>query len=205
MNGRWILRASFLALTLSAVPVAAQQRPPDRRPERADLERRVRARFGEMVKNRLGLTDEQAAQLDEAVGSFRQERQTLFREEQALQKRTEAALLEGGPSDDEARDLLDQMQKLQFQEAELFKSEQEKLLQVLTPSQLVRFHALREEMGRRIQQLRGGPGMPGRRGPGGMGGPGGVNRRPGGPGGGYPDALPDYLDGYGLGGYLPGF
>lgn len=177
MSRRSVLRASFLAMALSAaaaVPGLAQQRPPERRMDRMELERRVRARFGQMVKERLGLTDEQAARLAETVGSFRQDRQSLMREEQALQKRVEAALLEGGPTDDEARTLLDQMQKLQFDEAELFKNEQEKLLEVLTPSQLVRFHALREQMGRRIQQLRGGPGMPGmsgRRGPGGPGGP----------------------------------
>jgi Spy/CpxP family protein refolding chaperone len=98
----------------------------------------------------------------------------------------EAALLEGGPSDDEARTLLDQMQKLQFDEAKLFQSEQEALLQVLTPSQLVRFHALREQMGRRIQQLRGGPGMSGRRGPGGG---------PGGPPGSAPDLFDPYFPG----------
>ncbi|MGD8320247.1 MAG: Spy/CpxP family protein refolding chaperone [Gemmatimonadota bacterium] len=184
-----VLRASVLAMALSAaaaVPGLAQQRPPERRMDRMELERRVRARFGQMVKERLGLTDEQAARLAETVESFRQDRQSLFREEQALQKRVEAALLEGGPSDDEARTLLDQMQKLQFDEAKLFQSEQEALLQVLTPSQLVRFHALREQMGRRIQQLRGGPGMSGRRGPGGG---------PGGPPGSAPDLFDPYFPG----------
>jgi hypothetical protein len=44
---------------------------------------------------------------------------------------------------------------------------------VLAPSQVLRFHALRDQMGQRIRQLRGGgPGPPGGRRPGGGSGDG---------------------------------
>jgi Spy/CpxP family protein refolding chaperone len=141
--------------------------------DRPELERRVRARFGEMVRQRLDLTDEQAQRLGETVQGFQEDRRRLFREEQALRRRVEALVLEGG--DDtaetaEARELLDRMQGLREEEARLSASEQERLLEVLTPLQVLRFQALRDEMGRRIRSLRGG-GSGGSDGPGGPGGP----------------------------------
>ena len=46
-----------------------------------------------------------------------------------------------------------------MQEARLGQTEQDKLLEVLTPVQVLRFQAMREEMGQRIRRLRGmGPG-----------------------------------------------
>jgi len=136
-------------------------------PDRTELERRVRARFGEIVKERLGLTDEQAQKLGETVQGFQQDRMRLFREEQAVRRRVEALVLEGGDDSAEARQLLQRMQELRAEEAALSEREQGKLLEFLTPLQVLRFQALREEMGQRIRRLRGGgPG-----GPGGMGGP----------------------------------
>ncbi len=128
---------------------------------RAELERRIRARFGQMVRERLGLDDEQAGRLNETVQSFQEDRSRLFREEQALRRRVEAVLLEEDPDAEESQALVERMQELRLEEARLFQSEQQALLEFLTPTQLLRFHALREQMGQRIRQRRGGPG-PGR-------------------------------------------
>lgn len=159
----------LLLLALAAAggaPLSAQRMPGRMRQDRAELERRVRARFGEMVRERLGLTDGQSRQLGETVQSFQEDRMRLFREEQAARKRVDALMLEGGDDTEEARDLLTRMQELREEEARLTATEQEKLLEFLTPVQVLRFQALREEMGQRIRRLRGG-------GPGGAGGPGG--------------------------------
>jgi Spy/CpxP family protein refolding chaperone len=143
----------------TGAPLSAQRGPPGRmgqQQDRTELERRVRARFGEMVKQRLGLSDEQAQRLNETVMSFQQDRMSLWREEQAVRKRVEALLLESGDNQAEARELLQRMQELRMQEARLWQTEQDKLLEVLTPEQVLRFQAMREEMGQRIRRLRGG-------------------------------------------------
>jgi len=163
LGGIGVTVAMFLVTGMIPSEVQGQRRPGMVGPgqNRAELERRIRARFGEMVRQRLDLDDEQALRLSETVQSFQEERSTLFREEQALRRRVEAVLLEGDPDAEEARELVARMQDLRLEEASLFQREQQALLEFLTPVQLLRFHALREQMGQRIRQLRGGPG-PGR-------------------------------------------
>jgi len=184
--GRWRRITLVAALVCAVIPAAAQaqQRGGRRGPPgagRADLEQRVRGRFGEMVRQRLGLDDEQSAALAEMMASFQGDRRQLARDEEALRRRVEAAMLEGRGSDDEARSLLERLLDLREREAALFRAEQEALLEVLTPWQLLQFHALREQLNERVRQLRGG------RGPGG----GDVSGRPGADrGGGRPMTLP---------------
>jgi Spy/CpxP family protein refolding chaperone len=161
----WIVAILAAALTTLAPAVEAQQRGPGRRPGRAELEGRVRAQFGRMVRERLALTPEQATRLGEIVDGFREDRMRLAQEDEALRARTRALILEGGDSEAEARDILDRLHALRLEEARLFRSEQEALLEVLSPSQVLQFHTLREQMGQRIRQLRGGPGPPGGRRP----------------------------------------
>ena len=114
-----------------------------------------------MMRQRLGLSAEQSDRLHQTVDSFADRRQRLLADEQALRRRIDALLLEEDPTDEEASSLLVRMQDLRVEEAALFRAEQEALQQVLTPVQLVRFHAMREQLGQRIMQLRGGQGPPG--------------------------------------------
>jgi Spy/CpxP family protein refolding chaperone len=165
-----------VALAVSLVvasPAAtrAQQRGPEARrgqvQDREQLERRIRAQMGRMMRARLGLDEGEAAALAETVQDFDARRRELFLQEQATRRRVEALLLEGGDDQAEAAELMDRMAELRLQEARLFGEEQEALLEVLTPAQVLRLQALRQELGQRIRALRGGPGGDGarRRGP----------------------------------------
>lgn len=168
---------ALLALALSAVPfatLAGQRMPPMRggppgQQNRQELEQRVRARFGQMIQQRLGLDDDGARTLNETVQAFQESRGRLARDQEALRKRVEAFALEGGGSNTEARQLLDRMNELRAQEDDLYRSEQDSLSKVLTPSQLLRFNVMREQMAQRIQQLRTGGTMGRGRGGGGDG------------------------------------
>lgn len=166
---------ALLILVVGTSDLAAQRQqrgPGPRTGDRAELEGRVRARFAEMMKERLGLTDDQSQALGRAVDSFRDRRRQLNADDQALRAHMQAMLMESDPAPDEARELLMRMEEIRAEEARLFQEEQQALLEVLTPVQLVRFHAMREQLSQRIQQLRGGMGPPGgRRPPGGPGDP----------------------------------
>ncbi len=151
--------------------------------DRAQLEERVRAQMGRIMRERLGLDEEQAIRLSAVVEDFDGQRRELFGLEQGTRRRVEALLLEGGRDQDEARQLIDRMGELREQEAELFRAEQEALLEVLTPVQVLRLQELRQDLGRRIRALGGRNGEPGSgRGPmrggriGGTAPPGGVPR-----------------------------
>lgn len=127
--------------------------------ERAELERRVRHRFGQIIQQRLGLTEETAQELSEAMEGFQGSRMQLMRQEQALRRRVEAVVLEGGVSEDESAGLLSRLVELKEREVELFRSEQEALMRVLTPFQLLQFHQLREQLNDRVRAMGQQPGM----------------------------------------------
>lgn len=171
------LVAVLATLGGSAAPAASQPRPAPSAADRAELERRVRARFAEIIKTRLGLSDREADRLGEVMRSFEGDRRALRVEEATLRRNVEAFLRAGGDDDARATGLMRGMAELRAREAALFAREQEAMLQVLTPAQLLRFHAVREELAQRVQRVRGGrSGEPGAR------------RRPGGAAGGLPDA-----------------
>lgn len=176
----WLLAPSLVAAQGGPPPQAGQR-------QRMELERRLEARFGQTVREQLGLTQEQLQAVQGVMQSFQQERQTLNRAQASLRYRLrDPGLADIG--DEAARELLKEMISLQEQELSLYRKEQEQLLGVLTPSQVVRFYRLREDLGRRVQELRmqrggggvgGGPGG----GPGGGGGGMGVGGHVGGGGG----------------------
>ena len=119
------------------------------------MEERLRARMGRMIQERLGLTDEELVELRGVTEQFQQDRRELARAERATRRRVEALMIEGGEDQDEARDLLQRLVEVRRDEARLFEAEQEALLQVLTPVQVLQLHQVREQIARRIRELRG--------------------------------------------------
>ena len=173
---RVVLLTGLLAVLSGAAHVEAQRDPQGGRrggmpADRTQLEQRIRAQMGRMMRQRLGLDDDQAAKLSTVVQNFDGQRRELLNQEEATRRRVEALLLEGGTDQTEARELVGRMSDLRIQEAQLFQSEQQALLEVLTPTQVLQLQQLRQDIGRRIRALGGPNGGPnGGRGPG-RGGP----------------------------------
>ena len=156
-GGRLLLVGLMAGLVLAG-PLEAQ-RGTGRRgggmQDRDALEQRVRAMMGRMMQQRLGLTEDQSAQLSEVVGAFDERRAELALAELAARRRVEALVLEGGEDDTEARELLARMAGLRQQEAAIFAEEQDALLEILSPVQVLQMHGMREQIGERIRALRG--------------------------------------------------
>ncbi|MGD2071641.1 MAG: hypothetical protein PVI57_23455 [Gemmatimonadota bacterium] len=183
MNGLSGLRphpygtVALLALLLAApAGLAAQQRggPPGQREE---LQRRLQTRFGQIVSRQLGLEREQQQELSRVLREGAQERRDLLAREQALRVRLRAQgsilpTAEPAPlmPEEQAREVLAEMRAIREAEANLRASEEARLLEILTPAQLVRFYAVREQLNQRIRRLQQGPMRGG--GPGGPGPPG---------------------------------
>ena len=152
---RWM--PLLLLLTAMAAPSAAdaQRRRDGEPPNREEIEQRIRAQMGRMMQERLGLDQAEAERLSEVVRSFDGQRRDLAQREFQTRRQVEA-LMDGGGNDREARALLEQQAELRMQEAELFRDEQEALLEVLSPAQVLELQDLRQDIGRRIRALRGG-------------------------------------------------
>ena len=162
-----MLLAGFAFSLMTVTPLEGQRgRRGGRRgpppPERAGLQQRVRVRMDEMIRERLDLTEEEWEEIGDEARDFEQERGALMRQEQALRLRVDVLILEGSEDDEEAGEILDRLITLRRQELGLFQREQERLLEILSPSQLVRFQNMREQLGEQIRRLRGGRDGPGR-------------------------------------------
>ena len=183
MNGRtramkrasgFSMTAGFLMtalLTSGAEGLAAQRRGNQQTGggRRAEMERRIQARFDNLVREELELNDDQVQQLQEVVENFRQRRVEFSQRERSTRSRVMGLGVGGGRrelSEREASEILQEMLELSGDEATLFREEQEAFLQILSPQQVVRFMVMRQQLGDRIRSLRGGAG-PGRGPPGG--------------------------------------
>ena len=179
MNGRTraMKRASGFAMTTGLLMMAlltggaeglVAQRPGNQQPgggRRAEMERRIQARFDNLVREELELDDDQVQQLQEVVERFRQRRVEFSQRERSTRSRVVGLGVGGGRrelSEREASGILQEMLELSGDEATLFREEQEAFLQILSPQQVVRFIVMRQQLGDRIRNLRGGV-APGRR------------------------------------------
>lgn len=171
---RLLMTAGFLMtalLTLSAEELVAQRRGGGG--QRALMERRIQARFDNLVREELELGDDQVQQLQRVVEEFRTQRLEFSQSERNTRTRVGRLGAPGGGRDiteSEASEILAEMLVLSGREATLFREEQEALLRILSAPQVVRFIVMRQQLGDRILTLRGGnalgPGSRGGRGPG---------------------------------------
>ena len=135
---------------------------------RAEMEQRIQARFDNLVREGLGLSEDQWRQLQGTVGDFRTRRLEFLQSERNTRARVGRW---GGPgggqelTEEEASEILAEMLELSDAEATLFREEQEALLGILSAPQVVRYIVMRQQQGDMIQNIRGrgGPGR-GRRG-----------------------------------------
>ena len=151
-------------LTSGAEALAAQRRGPQEpggARQRQEMQRRIQARFDNLVQEELGLSDDQVQQLQEAVEDFRERRVEFAQRERSMRGRIVGLGARGGGqelTDQEASEVLGEMLELSGDEAALFREEQEAFLQILSPPQVVRFIVMRQRFGDRIRNLRGGGG-----------------------------------------------
>lgn len=133
---------------------------------REELEGEVRRVFAQVVRNRVGLNDEQMQKLGPMSERHAVARRRLQADERATRAQLQVELLKQAPSDTAVARLLDRFTEIQRQRVSLMESEQKDLAMVMSPVQRARFNALQEQLRRQVEQRRGGA-------PGGGPGPGG--------------------------------
>jgi Spy/CpxP family protein refolding chaperone len=161
MTARLLKSSVLLALCAIAPALSAQpDAPPGPNPRREMLEQRLRERTGDLVRRRLQLTDEQMKQLQATNRQFEQQRGSLLMREREMRRSLRAEILAGEKAN-QARvaQLLDQTLQLERQRLDLVQNEQRELAKFLTPVQRAKLFGLQNELRRRAQELRAGPGQ----------------------------------------------
>lgn len=155
-TSRALVLAGALLLAVSSTPLSAQRTPDEPREghDRSRLEERIRARMGEIIQHRLGLTEEDAEELSAIAREYEGRRHALTREEKEARDRAEALLAAETPDDSASAALLEHFVALRLREAELVREELARLQEVLTPGQVLQLYELRVEIGRRIRAIR---------------------------------------------------
>ncbi|MEO5566948.1 MAG: Spy/CpxP family protein refolding chaperone [Gemmatimonadaceae bacterium] len=155
-----------LALLLVVSTVAGAQDPQQRGRGRrggppGDMPRNqmmARQAIERLIRNQVRPTETQMKQLQAIDARFEPQRVRLVREEMSVRQQLRQAMLDSA-NVDEARigQLLDQMVTFPGKRAAIVEAEQRELAGVLTPLQRARYHAIQEQLRRRIEQGRGGP------------------------------------------------
>jgi TolA-binding protein len=138
---------------------AKNETPADRAARQQRLAGQVRDAFARVVKQRLNLSDDQARRLKEVDDRYEAQRNDVARDERQARQALRAALAApsgtSGTSDQSAVDgNMARVMKAQRRRSEILEAEQKDLGTFLTPVQRAKYFALRDNLARRIQQVR---------------------------------------------------
>jgi len=148
--------ACLIAGLLAAAPVAlaAQDSLPD--PRRAErLRQQIEERFGDRLKEELGLSDEQAAKLKASLTANAARRRGMEQEERRLRAALAGQLRPGVAANaDSVNKLVDALTNHRVAYAQTFRDEMRELATVLNPVQRGQYLMLRDRLMQRAQAIR---------------------------------------------------
>jgi len=180
------LAIAALLVGAVSVPATAQDRPmpPRDAAQRDTLEARLRMRMTQMLRNQLGMNEEQIRRFQATNRRFEAQRVGLFNQEREVRGELRQ-LIESADTMQHQRigTLLDRTIQLQRQRIDLQEAEQKELATFLNPVQRARLYGIEEQLRRRMEGLRDGPPGGGRMDPppmrpGGRPGGAGIRRPP---------------------------
>lgn len=141
---------------LGPVAVEAQERRDRDRAEerhsRQELAEKVRERFFERVGKELDLSGREVDELRAVLREFHGARMELARDRRE-HRRALTRLQNGSGEASEADRLLAERAELRQREIALQEAEEDRLADLLTPAELLRFQELRESFNKRVQRM----------------------------------------------------
>ncbi|HJQ20315.1 MAG TPA: Spy/CpxP family protein refolding chaperone [Gemmatimonadaceae bacterium] len=144
--------------TLGAAPLAAQQSSqvaPGTDTSRARLEGQIRQRLARVVRQRVGLNDDQMNRLQQVESKYEQQRRPLALEERSARLTLRGQLVNEGSADQKQVDgLIAKLLDLQQRRIALVQQEQRDLSAFMTPVQRAKFLGLQEQLRKRVNQMR---------------------------------------------------
>jgi hypothetical protein len=140
---------------MGAGEILAQQTRPGATPSaetRQQMMARIQRDYERRMSRELGLSPGQLDSVRTILSEFRSTRGEMMRERYQLRQALERHAELGG-SDAEAHRLLDRSRALRAREVDVQRLEEDRLLEVLSVSQLLRFHKMREDFSESIRRM----------------------------------------------------
>jgi hypothetical protein len=159
----------LLGFTMAIAPAVASQDTASGADstERERLQEAIERRFGQVVRQQLALTDDQARQLRLTEARFRTRRRDIARRQLRLRLALQDQMLPGNAANpDSVRRLMDGLQAGRADLLRLDQAQDREMAGYLTPVQRARYQMLRERLLNRLQDVRrqrtqgGRPGRP---------------------------------------------
>jgi periplasmic protein CpxP/Spy len=146
----------LLSLALAVAPVlSAQDSATADSAERERLQQAIERRFGQVVRQQLGLTEDQARRLRQTEERFRVRRRAIVRRQLQLQLALQDQMLPGNAADpDSVRRLMDGLQASRIDMLQLDQEQDREMAGYLTPVQRARYQMLRERLLNRLREIR---------------------------------------------------
>lgn len=154
---RYIHAALALVLAVSSVASAQDGRGRGRRGDGQAMAA-ARQAIERLIRTQVQPTDAQMQQLRAIDQRFEPQRMTLNRDEAQVRRQLRQAMMDTTNVDqNRIGQLVDRMVAFPGRRAALMEEESKAIAGVLTPLQRARYHAIQEQLRRRIEQGRGGP------------------------------------------------
>ena len=164
----------FVMLLAPALTALQAQTPTDTsgEAEAEQLRQQIRERWNARVRQDLNLSDDQAAKLQGTEQKFTQQRVDLAQRQRGINEGLRGQLRPGvAANSDSVRKLMDARDRNRAALAEVDRNENREVSGYLTPVQQARYQMMREQLRRRIQEIREQRRARGGRGGGGIMGP----------------------------------
>ncbi|OLB18477.1 MAG: hypothetical protein AUH12_02135 [Gemmatimonadetes bacterium 13_2_20CM_69_8] len=150
-------RFLWVLLLVTAAPALPAQNPPDSSDEveAQQLRQQIRERWSQRVRQDLSLSDEQAAKLQATEQKFMQQRIGLAQRQRDINEALRGQLQPGvAANPDSVRRLMDGRDRNRAALAQVERDEDKEVGGYLTPVQHARYQMMREQLRRRIQEIR---------------------------------------------------
>jgi hypothetical protein len=122
---------------------------------RQQMEQQLRRGLWTIAKQRIGLTDEQMARLEQTNRRFDERRRALAMDERSQRLALREELMADARADqDRVAKALDRIQQIRRQRVDLEIEEQREFATFMTPVQRAKYAALQEQVRRRVEALR---------------------------------------------------
>ncbi len=145
------------AVVLGASTASAQGNPPRGGAGQQEVDReRLIERFLDLATTELNLSAEQRDQLGVVLREASERRRGLGRRQMQLRRDISQALADPTTEASEFTRLAERFLTLQHEGLEIQEWQRDRVLEVLTPRQTLRFMLLQERLARRIQEMRRG-------------------------------------------------
>ena len=143
-----------LVIVVGRAPDAVGQTPGAVPSDRSVAQDRIRERVARLLRERVGLSDDQLRRLAPVSQGFETRREAIFRDERTTRQALRREL--SAESADQARVAghIDQLFALQRRRLDLAAEEQRALAAIMTPVQRARYLALQEHLRRRAEEMR---------------------------------------------------